>query len=166
MKKLLYATTACVVLAAAAFTAVAQDRHEQGDRQHRGGPQQWRHGGFGDPERMVEMLTRRLDLDATQSQTIDNILTAAKPEMDALRERLKAGKSAMRELDVDAADYGSQLQNLSTEIGAMTSEATLLFGRLRADVAGVLTPEQREQAAAAMSGMRDHSRSHRRRDKE
>ena len=66
----------------------------------------------------------------------------------------------MHSLDVNDPDYGSNLQNLSVEIGALTSEATLLHGRLRADVYAELTPEQRERAAAGRNGMRRGFRRH------
>ena len=110
---------------------------------------------------MVEMMTRHLDLDDEQSQAVGNIIDAARPEIDALRQRAKENRNAMQSLDVDDPDYGTNLQNLSTEIGALTSEATLLHGRLRADVFAHLTPEQRTRAAAGRGGMHERFRRHR-----
>lgn len=163
MKKTLAATTAVVILTAAATFVTAQDMQGHDGERHGGGAgHRMLHNEFGDPTRMVEMMKRHLDLDDTQSQTIDNIFSAAKPEIDALRERAKSSRDAMRDLDVDATDYGSSLQNLSADIGALTTEAMLLHGRLRADVYAALTPEQREQAAAGRAGMRGHFRRHRR----
>ena len=152
------ATTAILGLAAP-LPAMAQDSDE-----HRG----WRHKAhladrddFADPARMVEMMTRHLDLDDEQSQAVGNILGAASPEIEALRDRARASRQAVRELDVDDPDYGSHLQNLSTEIGALTSEATLLHGRLRADIYAVLTPEQRERAAEGRGAFFERFRRHR-----
>lgn len=157
--KYLTATAATVLLLAVATDGFVQERERGDDKRHgHGDRSQMRPGDFGDPERMVEMMTRHLELDATQTEAVGNILLAAKPEADALRERATASQAAMRSLDVGAPDYGSQLQNLSTEIGAVTAAATLLHGRLRADVYAVLTPEQREKASAGRGAMRDHFR--------
>jgi Spy/CpxP family protein refolding chaperone len=109
---------------------------------------------------MMTMMTRHLDLDDAQSVAIENVINAAKPEIDALRERGKASRDAMRSLDVDSPDYGTSLQNLSSEVGSVTSAATLLMGRLRADIYAELTAEQREQASAGRQGMREHFRRH------
>lgn len=167
MKKYLAAVLAAVLLAAAATGGLAQEVGEQdGKRHHRDAGHSMHRDGFGDPQRMVGMMTRHLDLDDAQSQAIGNILAAAQPEIDALRERSKVSRDAMHALDVDDPDYGSSLQNQSTEIGALASEAALLHGRLRADVYAVLTPEQREQASAGRAGMHEHFRRHRSGDRE
>ena len=136
---------------------LAQDGHDgkHGERRAR---HHMRHEGFGDPSRMVEMMTRHLELDADQEQAVSNIVEAAKPEIDALRERGKAAREKMHALDVDSPDYGAELQNLSREIGDVTAVATLLHGRLRADVYAVLTPEQRELAADHRTSMRERFR--------
>ncbi len=161
MKKFLAATTAAAMCAAAGTYAFAQDAEgHDGKRHMRGASHRMHHDEFGDPARLLEMMTRHLDLDDTQSQTVGNILEAAKPEIDALRGRMRASREAMHSLDVNDPDYGSNLQNLSTEIGALTSEATLLHGRLRADVYAELTPEQRARAAAGRNGMRRGFRRH------
>jgi Spy/CpxP family protein refolding chaperone len=159
MNKIAAATTALMMCTAAGTCAFAQDseahdgKHHMRNARHRMHPDE-----FGDPTRMLEMMTRHLDLDDTQTQSIGNILEAAKPEIEALRERAEASRKAMHELDVDDPDYGSNLQNLSTQIGTLTSEATLLHGRLRAGVFAELTPEQRERAAAGRGRMRDRFR--------
>lgn len=159
MKKIVALTTAAMLLTAAGSCAFAQDSSgHDGKRHGHGAGHRMNHEEFGDPARMLEMMTRHLDLDDTQSQTISNILEAAKPQIDALRERGQAARKAMHELDVDDPDYGSKLQQLSTEIGAVASEATLLHGQLRADIFAELTPEQRAQAAEGREGMRDRFR--------
>ncbi len=161
MKKFLAATIAAVICTAAGTYAFAQDAEgHDGMRHMRWAGHRMHHDEFGDPARLLERMTRHLDLDDTQSQTIGNILAAAKPEIDALRERARASREAMHSLDVNDPDYGSNLQNLSAEIGALTSEATLLHGRLRAEVYAELTPEQRERAAAGRNGMRRGFRRH------
>ena len=159
MKNIVAAMTALMLCTAAGTCAFAQDSEEHDGKRHMRGPgERMHHDEFGDPARMLERMTRHLDLDDIQSQTIGNILEAARPEIDALRERAQTTREAMHELDVDDPDYGSNLQRLSTEIGALTSEATLLHGRLRADVFAELTPEQRERAAEGRGRMRHRFR--------
>ena len=156
IKKILAATTAAMMCTAAGTCAFAQEVDEQEGKPHiRGVGHRMNHDEFGDPSRMLKMMTRHLDLDDTQTQNIENILTAAKPEIDALRERAQATRKAMHELSVNDSTYGTDLQNLSTKIGALTSEATLLHGRLRADVFAQLTDEQRERAAEGRRRMSD-----------
>ena len=159
MKKFMAATTAVMMCTAAGPWAFAQDSEgDDGKRHMRGARHRMHHDEFGDPARMLEMMTRHLELDDTQSQTIGNILEGKKPQIDALRERAQTTRKAMHELDVDDPDYGSNLQNLSTEIGALTAEAALLHGSLRADIFAELTPEQRERAAEGRGKMRDRFR--------
>jgi len=167
IKNFLAATTAAMMCTAAGTCAFAQDSEgHEGKRHMRGPGHRMNHDEFGDPARMLEMMTRHLELDEVQSQNISNILDAAKPEIDAMRERARATRKAMHELDVDDPDYGSNLQNLSTEIGALTAEATLLHGRVRADILAELTPEQRASAAERRgrmgwrSGRDGHGRRH------
>ena len=50
---------------------------------------------FGGPAFMLERMADRLDLDETQRQQIENILMAAKPEFEALRDRVKAEVEAV-----------------------------------------------------------------------
>ncbi len=159
MKNILAATIAVMMCTAAGTWAFAQDsQSDDGNRHMRGARHHMNHGEFRDPARMLEMMTRHLDLDDTQAQTIGNIFEAAKPEINALRERADATRKAMDELDIDDRAYGSELQRLSTDIGALTSEATMLQGRLRAEVLAQLTPEQRDRAAEGRRKMRDRFR--------
>lgn len=156
IKKILAATTAAMMCTAAGTNAFAQESDEhEGNSHMRGIGHRMNHDDFGDPERMLKKMTRHLDLDETQTQNIENIMTAAKPEIDALRERAQATRKAMHDLDVSDPGYGTDLQNLSTQIGALTAEATLLHGRLRADVLAQLTDEQRERAAEGRRKMSD-----------
>ncbi len=154
-----------ILMSAAALTAgpaisLADHDDERGGRggwHQRGGPG----GGFGNPERMVERMSRHLDLDETQQQALSNIVTAAKPEFDALRERARANRKAMRELDPADPDYSAKLSNLAAENGELVAEGTRLFGRVRAEVAGELTPEQRAELEAAITERRERFRERR-----
>lgn len=158
MRKFVAATTAAMLCTAAGNCAFAQDAGGHEGRRHSGAGPRMHHDEFGDPAHMLEMLTRHLDLDEAQTQTIGNIIESAKPEIDALRERGKETRQAMHELDVNDPDYYTKLNNLSAEIGSLTSEATLLHGRLRAEVFAQLTPEQQALAAEGRKHMRERFR--------
>ena len=83
------------------------------------------------PEEMLSRMTEMLDLDENQSQSIRNIVDAAKPQFDSLRERSRANRDALRDLDINDPDYNAKLQNLSAESGQLASEMTLLHGQVR-----------------------------------
>lgn len=123
--------------------------------------------GFGDPDKMIEAMTQHLQLDETQAQSIRNIVSAAKPEMDELRSRAAANREAIAALDTNDADYNAKLQNLSEENGYLASQATQLHGRLRAEINAELTPEQQLELADRSNRMQrrfGERRHHRDRD--
>lgn len=115
----------------------------------------------GSPERMLEHIERVLDLDDARKQSLTNVVTAAAPQFEALRERAKENVEALRALDVDDADYATRLQNLATIAGELATQAVLLHGRLRADLSAELTDEQRVELAAALTERRERFREHR-----
>jgi Spy/CpxP family protein refolding chaperone len=123
---------------AAAGIAQAQDDGDWQGQRGRG----MHHGPMGDPTRMLQMMSRHLDLDETQSQQVSNILGAAKPEIDALRDALHENREAMRVLSTNDPDYSSKLQNLSASNAEIAAQMTLLHGRIRAEMHAVLTTEQ------------------------
>ena len=140
-----FATVALLLLACAGLSVAAAE----GGGRHHGG-----HGAGGpggDPAHLIERMTRRLNLDEEQQVAVDNILAAAKPEFEALRERGQANREAMRELDPSSADYSALLNNLALESGQIVTDGALLFGRVRGEVHAILTPEQIAEAKAAMA---------------
>ena len=161
IRKLLAVLTVLAIMTATGVSAATKQHSESGSERgwHRG------HTGMradfsGDPARMVEMMSRHLDLDETQSQTINNILQAAQPEADSLRERSRANHEALRTLDVNDASYNATLQNLSAESGELATERTLLHGRVRGEIFAVLTAEQRQKMADRGDRMRSQRGHH------
>ena len=55
--------------------------------------------GFGGPELMLEHMADHLDLDDAQRDAVQNILEAAKPEIDSLREQFRANRDALQALE-------------------------------------------------------------------
>jgi periplasmic protein CpxP/Spy len=155
MKKQLITLASIALFAATSGAAIAAPGHDGaghvGKRDlHRGAGM---HGG-GDPGRMVEHLSRRLGLDESQRQTLEDAAAALKPEMAAVRERAEANRQAMRELDPDASDFDSKLDELAREKGDIETQQTLLHGRLRSEIHAVLTPEQLQQLSTESKKMR------------
>lgn len=128
-----------------------------------GGPDgQFGAGRFRDPARMIEMMQRHLDLDELQTQQLNNILEAVRPELEAAKTAFRENREAIRALDTSAPDYSAKLQNLSSANAELAGAMTLLFGGIRADVHAVLTPEQVQILEA--SGPRNRGHGHKRRD--
>ena len=157
MSVALLTTTGGAATAAQPEAHEGHDRHDRRLKLHRDGVQ---HEAF-DPQAMIRHLSRKLELDETQQQEIDNILSAAKPSMDALRERAEANRKAMHELDASDSNHEAKLNNLAAEKGAIVSEQAILHGRLKADIHAVLTPEQRQELAEKSEKMRDRFRERR-----
>lgn len=133
---------------------------EYGDNEYHGmhrGHAGMMHGGH-DFDRMVEHMSRLLELDDAQEQAIGNIVEAVRPEINALRERAAANREALHALNVADTDYDVQLQKLAVENGELATQLTLLQGRVRAQVSGELTPEQQATLSERRAKMRHGSR--------
>jgi protein CpxP len=154
MKKQSVIALSIVVFALGGVAATAAHAGGSDDRNHRSHFGTGMHEG-GDPERLVKHLTRKLELDQTQQQQIENIVSAAKPEIDALRDRAEANRKAMHELDINDSNHDARLNVLATEKGAIATEQALLHGRLKSEIHAILTPEQRQELAASAGKMRE-----------
>lgn len=162
MKTVLILIALAVTALFGAGTVWSADTEDGDDRRawgHRGG-----HGpgaGFRDPALMIERMSKHLDLDETQQQNVSNIVEAARPEFEALRDKARENRKAMRELDTTDPDYSAKLSNLATENGELMASGTILFGRVRAELSAELTDEQRATLEAHMKEGRKRFR-HRR----
>ena len=76
--------SAVTLISLLAFTSSAVAERGKHDGMH-----------FGGPAFMLERMADRLELDDVQRQQIENILLAAKPEFEALRDRVKAEVEAV-----------------------------------------------------------------------
>lgn len=136
-KTLILAFLSSALLAGGAY-ADNHGKRGQNDRGFGGGGAE-----VSNPDRMVKRLTKHLELDETQQDSVRNIMEAAKPEVDALRDQVRANRAAIKEL----ATNDAEIQNLAISNGALATEATLLFARVRGEVNAVLTDEQRTKLA-------------------
>lgn len=117
--------------------------------------------GIGNPERMVEHMARRLDMDENQTQVLRNIVTATAPAMREQREAIRSNREAIAALDVSDPDYAAKLDNLAAESGRLAADMTRAHGRLRAEIFTALTPVQRESLEQEIATMRDSGRGRR-----
>ena len=143
MKSITVTLLAVVLVAAFATSAQAE---------FRGGPP----GLFGvgpGPGLMIEHMADHLDLDDAQRESVRNIFEAAKPELEALRDQVKANRDALQTLDTSDPAYSTELNNIALSNGQLATEATILFSRIRTEVDAVLTDEQREKAARGKERM-------------
>jgi len=138
------------LLSTAVFAATAQA--------HRGGPPGFFGGGSGGafpgPGLMIEHMADHLDLDDTQRAQVENIMEAARPEFEALREQLRANREALESLATDDPAYATELNDIAVSNGQLATEGTLLFTRVRSEVHAVLTEEQRDKLARSKERMR------------
>lgn len=124
-------------------------------------------GGRGpmDPAMMEERLDRMLqhlyvEIDATdaQKQKLDPIVKQAANELAPLREKARdARRRGMELLTADTIDRGA-IERLRVEQMGAADAASKRFTQALADVAEVLTPEQRKKLAEHAGRMRGHRR--------
>ena len=100
-------------------------------------------GGFPGPGLMIEHMADHLDLDDTQRDSVRNILEAAKPELDALREQARGNRAALMALDSSDPAYSTELNNIAVCNGQLGREGALVLTRIRREGSADLTREQR-----------------------
>ena len=129
------------LLAVVATTLLSAAVYADGQRGRQGPDRYFDGPGFGLPTPMmrIERMAEHLDLDDVQREQVENIMTAAKPELKALREQLRANKNALRDLDGN----DPEVQNIAISNGELATEGTLLAARIRGEINAVLTDEQR-----------------------
>jgi Spy/CpxP family protein refolding chaperone len=110
-------------------------------------------GSHGGSDQLIQKMANRLELDDTQRQSVQNIHDAAKPEIDALRERMKSNRESMRALDANDPNRSVLLSEIAMEKGQLTAEGILLSDRVRSEIDAVLTDEQRAKLAEGRSMM-------------
>ena len=136
-KAVLLAFVSVAVLSTIAYAGAGEGR--PGPGRHFGG-----HGfGMPDPGMMIGRMAEHLELDDTQRENVQNIVDAAKPEVEALREQFRNNHEALQALD----SGDPEIQNIALSNGQLATEGTLLFSRIRGEIHAVLTDEQLAKAA-------------------
>ena len=138
------------VLSMAAYSTTAEAHRAGPPGFFGGGPE----GAFLGPGPMIEHMADHLDLDDTQRVQVENIVEAAKPEFEALREQLRANREALASLDASDSAYSAQLNDVAVSNGQLATEGTLLFTRVRSEIRAVLTAEQLDKLERSKKRMR------------
>jgi Spy/CpxP family protein refolding chaperone len=122
-----------------------------------GGHRGWQGGeGFSEEriERMVKHFGVEVDATAEQKAKLTEIATAAAKDLQPLREKVReARKQAMELLAAPAVDRNA-IERLRSEQMQAADAASKRLTQALADVAEVLTPEQRKQLAERMQKRR------------
>jgi len=90
----------------------------------------------------LEHMADHLDLTDEQRASVKNILQAAKPEIEAVRDQARANREAIQTLDPADPAYEAELNNIALSNGELATTGTLLAVRVRSEVRAVLTDEQ------------------------
>lgn len=138
---------AAAILAVATGASVAGPRHDGGRMAHAGEPG----GDFGMGEpgmhpRMFERMASELGLSDAQRQSIRGLYESARPAMQQRREQARANAELLRKTQPGDQDYQAVVARVSRAAGELAAAAVSDGAQLRAQVWGVLTPEQRVKA--------------------
>ncbi len=156
----LITTLALAFIANGSLVAQEQGSSDRGEKWERGGSM--RGARTPDPEKMIDGITRRLELDDVQVQQVRNIIDATKPEFEAMREQGRANYLARRELDESDADYEAKLQQLVGTRQDLQASSKELRSRIRTEINAILTPEQQAKFSEFEGETRRGGRRHRR----
>ena len=112
------------------------------------GAQGWHHHHRG-PWQML----RKLGLSDAQKQQIKGIMTAARPQMQTLREQMRSNSLKLRQTQPSDPNYASIASEVSQTHGSLSAQAMTQRAQLRAQIFKVLTPAQQTQLAALEAQM-------------
>lgn len=103
-------------------------------------------GGLGMHPKMFERMAAELDLSDAQRQSIRGLFESARPAMQQRREQARANAELLRNTEPGDKDYDAVVARASRTAGELAATAVSDAAQLRAQVWGVLTPEQRVKA--------------------
>jgi protein CpxP len=155
IRNLLTATlvTAGVALTAAMGVSIASAADEAATTQPPSapGPHGWHHHG-GEWH-----LLGKLGLNAAQKQQIKELMTAARPQMQTLREQMQANMAKLRQTPPTDPNYASVVSQVSQTHGTLSGQMMTQRAEVRAQVFKVLTPAQQGQLATLEAQMHSHT---------
>jgi Spy/CpxP family protein refolding chaperone len=115
----------------------------------------------GRMERLIKFAVDRLDLTDTQVTALKEVIRLHQPELQPLMERSRVEREELRAIvAADQLDEAA-LEAQAAKIAETTKALTIASAHLRADLRGVLTPEQVDklmQARHHMAERRQHGR--------
>jgi len=93
-------------------------------------------------------MLSRLNLSDAQKQQVRDIVAAARPQLESLREQMHANRLQLKQTQPNDPNYASVALQASQTQGSLSAQMTAQQAELRAQVFKVLTPEQQTQLAA------------------
>lgn len=94
------------------------------------------------------MLAEKLDLSDDQRASVDAIFERNRPAMKALRQKSRANRKALRDLNPTDPQFSNQVQGLADEAGVLARDRVLNRAQIRAELATVLSAEQMAEMKA------------------
>jgi Spy/CpxP family protein refolding chaperone len=101
------------------------------------------HHGWG-PGRIYA----KLGLSAEQKESIKAIMTAAKPQMQSMHERMKANHLKMMQTTPDDPNYATVVADVAQTNATLASQRTTQMSEIKAKIYALLTPTQKTQLAS------------------
>jgi Spy/CpxP family protein refolding chaperone len=93
-------------------------------------------------------MSERLALDDSQKASVEAIFERSRPAHQALRERSREHRKAMKALDPASADFSTQAQALADEAATLARDRVLQRTQMQSELSAVLTPEQMSKMKA------------------
>jgi Spy/CpxP family protein refolding chaperone len=101
-------------------------------------------------------LLGKLDLNAAQKQQIKEIMTAARPQMQSLREQMQANSLKLWQTQPSDPNYAGIASQVSQTHGSLAAQMMMQRADVRAQVFKILTPAQQGQLATLEAQMQTH----------
>lgn len=122
-----------------------------------GGP-----GGPGGPGGMLGMFgrgMRGLNLTDAQREQIRSIGESHKAEFDAIGERMRTAREALRDATIEGTADEAAIRAKSAAVAAVEADVAVLQWKLHTEVSAILTPEQVQKAKELRETMKERMKS-------
>lgn len=105
--------------------------------------------GMRDPgQRFENMLTRTLNLNATQQGQVHTILADAQVQSQAIRDQLKPLRTSL--LTAIKANDGAQIESLHQQISPLQQQLDVIRSKIAAQIYAALSPDQQTKVGNAI----------------
>jgi hypothetical protein len=103
----------------------------------------------------LERMSSQLELAPEQEQTIEEIISGAKPRFQALRDKARNTREQMMGANPDEPTYATDVAQASQASATHAAELVNLAAEVKAQVYGVLDADQKQRATELMSKMQE-----------
>jgi len=144
MKKVIITLIGIAVIAVGAMFAIAQKADHKGG--HKFG-KRGHHGGG--------MMLRGVDLTEAQKTQVKELMEGNRAKVKPLRESMKANRQKLHEATANGKFDETLVQALATEQANLSAQMLVERTRVKSQIFGLLTQEQKDKAAAARTEMKE-----------